>query len=72
MDVDVDLKIILDDNKNHINEALLALISVLPAQILGFFKSLNLGLKPDNPSASGTITRVVQGVKLYPYNSIEG
>ena len=72
MDVDVDLKIILDDKENHIKEALLALVSVLPAQILGFYKSLQLGLNPDNPSASGTITRVVQGVKLYPYNSIQG
>lgn len=70
MDVDVDLKIILDENQNHINETLLALVSVLPAQILGFFKSLHLGLKPDTPSESGTITRVVQDVRLYPYNSV--
>ena len=68
MDVPVDLKIILNDTNNRIDETLLALVSVLPAQIIGFFKSLNLGLKPDAPSESGTITRVVQGVKLYPHH----
>jgi tagatose-6-phosphate ketose/aldose isomerase len=45
----------------------LAIASVLPAQMLGFFKSLDLGLKPDTPSESGTITRVVEGVEIYPY-----
>jgi hypothetical protein len=39
----------------------------MPAQILGFFKSIYLGLKPDTPSESGTITRVVQGVNIYSY-----
>jgi tagatose-6-phosphate ketose/aldose isomerase len=39
---------------------------VLPAQIIGLFKSLELGLKPDNPSKSGTISRVVKGVTIYP------
>jgi len=69
IDVDLDLKIILNKNvySHTIRECLLALVSVLPAQILGFFKSLDLGLKPDTPSESGTITRVVQGVRLYPY-----
>jgi tagatose-6-phosphate ketose/aldose isomerase len=67
INIDLDLKIILGGNGRKINEKMLSIISVLPAQILGFFKSLNLGLEPDNPSISGTITRVVQGVKLYPY-----
>lgn len=39
---------------------------VLPAQILGLFKSLNLGLNPDNPSTDGSISRVVEGVTIYP------
>ena len=38
---------------------------VVVGQILGTFKSLSLGLKPDNPSTSGTINRVVQGVVIY-------
>ncbi len=69
IDVDLDLKIILkrDKNAEPIRECLLTVVSVLPAQIIGFFKSLYLGLKPDTPSESGTITRVVRGVRLYPY-----
>jgi tagatose-6-phosphate ketose/aldose isomerase len=54
-------------NGTTLPEEYLAIISVLPAQMLGFFKSLNLGLKPDTPSASGTITRVVEGVEIYPF-----
>lgn len=38
---------------------------VIPAQILGFYKSLDLGLKPDNPSTNNSISRVVKGVKIY-------
>ena len=36
-------------------------------QIMGYYKSLQLGLNPDNPSISGAISRVVQGVKIYEY-----
>ena len=36
-------------------------------KILGFYKSLEFGLKPDNPSESETITRVVKGVTIYPF-----
>jgi tagatose-6-phosphate ketose/aldose isomerase len=39
---------------------------VVVGQILGTFKSLAVGLKPDNPSTTGTISRVVQGVTIYP------
>jgi tagatose-6-phosphate ketose/aldose isomerase len=38
---------------------------VTVGQILGTFKSMQLGLKPDCPSASGVINRVVQGVTIY-------
>jgi len=48
-----------------LDEEFLAVCSVLPAQILGLFKSLELGLKPDNPSVSGAISRVVEGVVIY-------
>ena len=40
---------------------------VMVGQILGTFACLRCGLKPDNPSVSGTISRVVQGVTIYPY-----
>ena len=42
--------------------------SIIPAQVLGFFKSLALGLTPDSPSKNGGIHRIVQGVTIYPYN----
>ncbi len=64
---ELDNKIVFSDNQTKISEELLAVVSVLPAQLIGFYKSLNLGLKPDRPSDSGMIHRVVQGVKIYPY-----
>lgn len=63
----IDLQIILSDNGKNIKEDFLTVASVLPAQLLGFYKSLLLGLNPDSPSKSGMIHRVVQGVKVYPY-----
>ena len=44
-----------------------AICSVIPAQILGFYKSMALGLMPDSPSQNGGINRIVQGVTIYPY-----
>ena len=35
-------------------------------QLLGLFLSLRAGLRPDNPSPSGVINRVVQGVRIHP------
>ncbi len=40
--------------------------AALVGQLLGFFHSIYLGLQPDNPSISGSISRVVQGVTIYP------
>jgi tagatose-6-phosphate ketose/aldose isomerase len=65
----IDLRIVLSDNGKKLQEDFLTVVSVLPAQLLGFFKSLDLGLKPDYPSDSGMIHRVVQGVNVYPYNN---
>ena len=65
----IDLKIELSGGDEKIDEEFLSVCSVLPAQILGFFKSLHLGLTPDSPSITGTITRVVEGVTIYPFTS---
>ncbi|MGM0506368.1 MAG: SIS domain-containing protein [Bacteroidota bacterium] len=46
-------------------DALLPL-TLLPAQILAFYTSLHRGYEPDQPSKKGTISRVVQGVTIYP------
>jgi len=68
--IHLDLEIILGDGKSELSEEFFAIVSVLPAQILGFFKSFYFGLNPDNPSESGMIHRVVQGVNIYPYKLI--
>ncbi len=41
------------------------LTDIVAGQLLGLFKSLNLGHKPDSPSKTGVITRVVKGVTIY-------
>ena len=40
-------------------------LDVMLGQLLGLFASMRCGLKPDEPSPSGAITRVVQPIKLY-------
>jgi len=63
--ITLDKEICFSETKSGIDEEFLAVCSVLPAQILGLFKSLGLGLRPDNPSVSGAISRVVEGVIIY-------
>jgi len=41
------------------------ILDVMFGQLVGLFASMRSGLKPDQPSPSGTITRVVQPIKLY-------
>ena len=65
--VDLSLSIVLSDDKKQVNEDLLPVVFILPAQLIGFYKSLNLGYNPDSPSVDGMISRVVEGVKLYEY-----
>ena len=36
------------------------------AQCLGLYRSLSLGVTPDNPCPTGEVNRVVQGVTIYP------
>ena len=45
----------------------LCLPYAMAAQTLALLRSLSLGLSPDNPNAAGTVSRVVQGVSIYPY-----
>ncbi len=67
-EIDVDLKVLLSSTDYHtIDSDFFPVCYVLVGQLLGFYKSLQLNLNPDSPSKSGTITRVVQGVKIYPY-----
>jgi tagatose-6-phosphate ketose/aldose isomerase len=38
---------------------------IVAPQILAFYESLRLGLTPDKPNTSGTVNRVVQGVRIH-------
>ena len=38
---------------------------IVAPQIFAFFESLRLGLTPDKPNTSGTVNRVVQGVRIH-------
>ncbi len=38
-------------------------------QLFALFQSVALGLTPDNPSVSGTVSRIVRGVTIYAYPS---
>lgn len=60
-----DLHVKLSSDGEQLEEEFLSVCCILPGQILAFFKSLQLGLKPDSPSKSGAISRVVEGVKIY-------
>jgi tagatose-6-phosphate ketose/aldose isomerase len=40
-------------------------LDVMLGQLLGLFASMRCGLKPDLPSPTGAITRVVQPIQLY-------
>jgi len=65
--LEFDLAVQLSETGTHLEEELLTVCDILPGQLLGFYKSLALGLKPDAPSVSGAISRVVEDVKIYPY-----
>jgi tagatose-6-phosphate ketose/aldose isomerase len=45
----------------------LGLLYIIFAQVLAMKKSLQLGITPDNPSPTGAISRVVQGVTIHEY-----
>lgn len=41
------------------------------AQSLALLLSLSLGVRPDSPNAAGTVSRVVQGVSIYPWHGAQ-
>lgn len=48
-----------------LNDADLLFPYIVPAQWLGLHCSVRLGKTPDQPNASGTVNRVVQGVRIH-------
>lgn len=63
--IQTDHSFTFSENGFEVDEEFMAVCSIIPAQLLGFYKSLQLGLKPDSPSETGSITRVVEGVQIY-------
>jgi len=57
------------EGKFKIPDSCRPIMDVTVGQMLGLFKSLAIGLKPDNPSEKGVINRVVKGVKIYHYKT---
>src|SRR5699024_4780060 len=69
--VDTEMKELADwaievntEEKTFDNDFELALLYVVFAQALAMKKSIQLGITPDNPSPTGRINRVVQGVTI--------
>lgn len=56
-----------EDKNENIDDAYLIFSYILYAQILAFYKSIKLGISPDDPSPDGLVNRVVQGVKIHPF-----
>lgn len=63
--LNMEQKIIFSLNDQAKNSSFNAVLYVVPAQILGLYKSINLGLDPDSPSKNQAISRVVRGVTIY-------
>lgn len=55
------------DNGKDLPNVLLGLEYILVAQVIAIFKSMSMGITPDNPCPSGEVNRVVKGVIIYPY-----
>ncbi len=63
--LDLDQKIIFDLDEGAQKSSYNTILYVIPAQIMGYYKSISLGLNPDSPSKNNAISRVVQGVTIY-------
>jgi len=61
----IDAAISMSTGSGALAESFMTVCGILPAQLLALFKSIGLGLMPDNPSVNGAISRVVEGVKIY-------
>ncbi|WP_339060432.1 hypothetical protein [Tepidibacillus marianensis] len=64
----VDTHIYINEQKqSYKDDAYLIFDYVLFAQMFALFKSIELGITPDNPCPEGNVNRVVQGVIIKPY-----
>lgn len=61
----VDELVSFSNQNESLDEGFWNIAALVVVQLLAFYKSLKLGLNPDNPSVNGSIHRVVQGVTIY-------
>lgn len=59
--------IALPESVDHYPDTMLAPLHVLVSQVIGLKLSVQHGVAPDNPSPSGEVNRVVQGVTRYTF-----
>ncbi len=59
-----DFSLMLEGAKG-LPDLLRPILDVMLGQLIGLFASMRCGLRPDQPSPNGVITRVVQPIKLY-------
>ena len=52
-----------------LHEAYLALPFIMVGQVVSLLNSVRVGNTPDTPSPTGTVTRVVHGVTIHPYEA---
>jgi tagatose-6-phosphate ketose/aldose isomerase len=60
--------VVLAGGAGEASDLALCLPYAVFAQVLAFLQSLALGLRPDVPNAGGTVSRVVKGVNIYPWD----
>lgn len=67
--INTDKLFVLSPEGIQLEEEFLPVCYILPAQMLGYYKSIQSGMDPDSPCKSGAISRVVKGVRIYPYQN---
>ncbi len=61
------IKFEFGEKYNKLPDVYLAMPYILFAQTIALFVSIKVGNRPDTPSATGTVNRVVKGVTIYEY-----
>jgi tagatose-6-phosphate ketose/aldose isomerase len=58
------------EDATELSDLELCLPYAMFAQSIALLRSLSLGIRPDNPNAAGTVSRVVKGVSIHPWRGI--
>lgn len=63
------MTVLLEDSVSKLPDAYLALAMIMTAQIIALYTSIKVANKPDTPSPTGTVNRVVKGVIIHKYEN---